>query len=47
MRSGIIIVLVLAINPAALGQRTCDTCSVPSVAGPEKTKVEDLRSEEF
>ncbi len=47
MRSGAIILLALAVNPAARAQQTCDTCSVPSVAGPEKTKVEDPRSEEL
>lgn len=47
MRSGAIILLVLAVDPAAWAQQMCDTCSVPSVAGPEKTKVEDPRSEEL
>jgi ketosteroid isomerase-like protein len=47
MRSGAIILLVLAFNPAARAQQKCDTCSVPSVASPEKAKAEDTRSEEL
>lgn len=47
MRSGTLMVLVLAVNPAAWAQQMCDTCSVPSVARPEKTKAEDPRSEEL
>jgi hypothetical protein len=47
MRSGILIALVLAVNPAAWAQQVCDTCSVPSVAKPEKTKAKDPRSEEL
>ena len=47
MRRGAIILLVLAFDPAARAQQKCDTCSVPSFASPEKTKVEDTHSEEL